>query len=212
MRRLAISILAIAFLATACSAAGGAGGSPAPSVASSATASPVAASSGRESPVAASPAGPGATATPIAPLTGDPLYAVRLTDVRTGEAFTLGELAAQKPVLLEAMAIWCTNCLQQQKAVRDAHGGGDFTSISLDVDPTERPADLAQYAKRQIFDWRFAVADAALAQALRARFGTAVLNPPSTPKIVLLPDGTIRALDFSKILTPTQLLAALGLG
>jgi thiol-disulfide isomerase/thioredoxin len=200
MHRLPVSALAILVLASACSAAGGGAGE-----------SPDAGSAIAASPAAASPRAATATARPVAPLTGDPLYAVQLTDVRTGETFTLGALAAERPVLLEAMAIWCTNCLQQQQYVRDAHGGGDFTSISLDVDPTERPADLAQYAKRQIFDWRFAVADASLAQALRARFGTAVLDPPTTPKIVLLPDGTIRALDFSKILTPTQLLAALGL-
>jgi hypothetical protein len=213
MHRPAVSILAILLLASACSASGGGVGSS-PTAEASATlpvTSPLAGTPGGLPSAAASPVGAAATAAPAAPLTGDPLYAVALTDVRSGETFTLGALAAERPVLLETMAIWCTNCLQQQKYVRDAHGGGDFTSISLDVDPTERPADLARYADRQIFDWRFAVADASLAQALRARFGTAVLNPPSTPKIVLLPDGTIRALDFSKILTPTQLLVALGL-
>ncbi len=128
-----------------------------------------------------------------------------------GKPFTLGQLAAGRPVLLEGMAVWCTNCRQQQDQVRAAHEMADFISVSLDIDPTETNSDLSEYARRQGYDWRFAKANLELAQQLRDRFGTAVLNPPSTPKIVLLPDGTVRLLDYGQILDAASLTAALGL-
>jgi hypothetical protein len=126
----------------------------------------------------------------------DPLHGVELLDVSTGTAFSLGALAADGPVLLETMAIWCVNCRAQQREVVAAHELVEFESVSLDVDPNERSEDLARYAAEMGFDWRFAVATADLAAVLRDRFGAAILNPPSTPMILLFPDGSIRALEF----------------
>jgi hypothetical protein len=94
------------------------------------------------------------------------------------------------------MAIWCTNCRAQQRQVIAAHELAEFTSVSLDVDPNERPDDLARYSVDNGFNWRFALANQALASTLRDRFGPAVLNPPSTPMVLLFPDGTVRALEF----------------
>ncbi|MBA3586967.1 MAG: hypothetical protein H0W41_04925, partial [Chloroflexi bacterium] len=74
----------------------------------------------------------------------DALLAVELTDVRSGETFTLGDLAESNgPVLLETMAVWCSNCRAQQQEVVIAHERGEFTSVSLDVDLSESPEDLA---------------------------------------------------------------------
>jgi hypothetical protein len=132
---------------------------------------------------------------------------VVLRDVRTGAEFTIGELAARRPVLLETMAIWCTNCRGQQHQVVDAHGLAEFDSISLDVDPNERADDLAEYADREGFDWRFAVADADLAGMLRDRFGTAVLNPPSMPKILFRTDGSVELIGLGEQLSAADLAA-----
>jgi thiol-disulfide isomerase/thioredoxin len=129
-------------------------------------------------------------------LESDSLHVVELFDVNTQTAFTLGELAADAPVLLEMMAIWCTNCRAQQHEVVAAHGLVGFESVSLDIDPNERPGDLADYSAVMGFDWRFAMANQTLASALRDRFGPAVLNPPSTPMVLLFPDGSVRALEF----------------
>jgi len=101
-------------------------------------------------------------------------------------------------VLFETMAVWCTNCRAQMHQVIDAHGMADFTSVGLDVDPTELPNDLKQYVEAQGFDWRFATATAEVATQLRERFGSQVLNPPSTPMILFFPDGSVRALDFGR--------------
>ncbi|MGH2385833.1 MAG: TlpA family protein disulfide reductase, partial [Candidatus Limnocylindria bacterium] len=130
-------------------------------------------------------------------------------DVRSGEVFTLAELATERPVLLESMAIWCTTCLQQQRQVVEAHQLADFQSVGIDVDPNERPDDLADYAEREGFDWRFAMADAELIDLLADRFGFAVSNPPSTPTFVVSTDG-IRALEFGRVRSPTELVDELG--
>ena len=137
----------------------------------------------------------------------DPLHGLVLRDVRTDAEFTLGQLAAEGPVLLETMAIWCTKCRAQQREVVDAHGRADFDSVSLDVDPNERSEDLANYADREGFDWRFAVADGDLVRMLRDRFGTAVLNPPSMPKILFRTDGSIELIGLGEQLSASDLAA-----
>jgi len=137
----------------------------------------------------------------------DPLHGLVLRDVRTDAEFTLGQLAAERPVLLETMAIWCTKCRAQQREVVDAHGRADFDSVSLDVDPNERSEDLANYADREGFDWRFAVADGDLVRMLRDRFGTAVLNPPSMPKILFRTDGSIELIGLGEQLSASDLAA-----
>ena len=161
--------------------------------------------------VAASPAGSTPTASHEP---ADALLAIVLTDVRSGETFTLGELAeASGPVLLEPMAVWCSNCRAQQQEVVRAHEAGDFASVSLDVDLSESPADLAAYADREGFDWHFATADVELYRMLQDRFGVAVTNPPSTPLIIIGPDGTVRPLEFGRgTRAADELLTELGAG
>ena len=142
----------------------------------------------------------------------DPLLTFELVDVRSGATFTLGELAAEKPVLVETMAIWCTTCLAQQGAVVDAHAIADFHSVGIDVDPNERAADLAEYAEREGFDWLFAMADQQLVGLLTERYGFGVTNPPSTPTFVVSTDGSIRALEFGRVRSPEELVAELAAG
>lgn len=139
-----------------------------------------------------------ASATPEASAAADALLAVALTDVRSGESFTLAELSADQPVLLEPMAVWCSNCRAQQHEVKRAHADGSFVSVSLDVDLSESAADLAAYADREGFDWQFAMADTDLYRLLQERFGVAVTNPPSTPLIVIEPGGVVRPLEFGQ--------------
>jgi hypothetical protein len=143
----------------------------------------------------------------------DELLAVGLTDVRSGTAFTLADLVADGPILVEPMAVWCSNCRAQQHEVVRAHGLADFLSVSLDVDLSESAGELAEYADREGFDWRFAMADADLYRLLQIRFGTAATNPPSTPLIVIEVDGQVRALEFGRgTRSAEQLVEELGLG
>jgi thiol-disulfide isomerase/thioredoxin len=175
------------------SAEASAAGSAAPASAGLGSAAPGSVSPGSVSPGSVSPG----SAPPSTPA-GDALLSQVLTDVRNGQSFTLGALASEQPVLLETMAIWCTNCRAQMHRVIDAHAMADFTSVGLDVDPTEVPDDLKAYVEGQGFDWRFATADAQIATGLREQFGSQVLNPPSTPMILIFGDGSMRALDFGR--------------
>lgn len=156
----------------------------------------------------AAPAPDAATTDPVADRA---LLDYELVDVRSGERFTLGELSADRPVLVETMAIWCTTCLQQQRQVVRAHQIAEFHSVGIDVDPNERADDLAEYADREGFDWRFVMADAELVQLLTDRYGFGVTNPPSTPTFVIA-NGRIRALEFGRVRSADELIAELEAG
>ena len=149
----------------------------------------------------------------VGPATADPipLLEYELVDVRSGERFTLGGLAADQPVLLETMAIWCTTCLSQQREVVMAHELIEFHSVGINVDPNERADDLAEYADREGFDWRFVKADAALVQLLTDRYGFGVTNPPSTPTLIVA-DGQVRALEFGRVRSAEELVSELEAG
>jgi hypothetical protein len=208
--RLAATVIASLLLLTACSA----GASPEESVGSSPSAvtpAPTASAGETDAQSATASASESATvtATPAAALTSDPLHGIVLTDVRSGATLTLGQLAAEKPLLLETMAIWCTNCRAQMHRVIEAHGVADFHSVGIDVDPSERAEDLRAYVEREGFDWPFAMADATVADTLRDRLGQAFMFPPNTPMVLLMPDGEVRPLEFGGY-SVDELLAELG--
>ena len=116
-----------------------------------------------------------------------------LTDVRTGQTFTVADLEG-KLIVIEPMAIWCVNCQFQQSEVATALARGpqpNVVYLSLDVDPNERPEDLARYADESGFSWTFVVASPDVARSLAGAFGDQVLSPPATPSIVIGPDGSL---------------------
>ena len=121
--------------------------------------------------------------------------------MRNGETFTLGELPADAPVIIETMAIWCTNCKQQMQEVAAAHELANFHSVSIDVDPHEFAEDLVAYADREAFDWPFVLAAAELATVLRDRIGTAVMQPPGMPKLLIGTDGSVELLPLGDLLS-----------
>ena len=121
-----------------------------------------------------------------------------LVDVRTDEAFTIDGLRG-KLVAIEPMAIWCTSCrVQQREAVKAiaAVQSDDLVYVGLDVDPAESADDLATYSVELGFDWPFAIASTDVARSLAAAFGDQILSPPSTPLILVGPDGTILETHF----------------
>jgi hypothetical protein len=116
-----------------------------------------------------------------------------LRDVVTGEEFRIQDLEG-KVVAIEAMAIWCSTCRIQQGEAHAALAevdSPDVVYISLDVDPNERQEDLADYASREGFGWRFAVAPPEVSRSLAATFGDQILSPPATPLVILGPDGEL---------------------
>jgi len=160
-------------------------------------------------PTDAPPSGPPPTGDPGAPATAPTEPAVTLTqpwatadlvDVATGETFRIADLAG-RPIVVETMAIWCSSCLAQQGTVYEVLAGvepGSVDYILIDVDPSETAEALAAYRERNGFTGRYVVATTDLARALVAEFGDQVLNPPSTPMIVVGTDGTVTLTPFGK--------------
>ena len=123
---------------------------------------------------------------------------IPLRDVRTGETFKLSDFSG-KVVVIETMAVWCPLCTDQQRQIRAAEAAlasEDVVSVSLDIDPNEDDARLLGHVERQGFLWRFAVAPTEVSKQLRDNFGLNVLNPPSTPVIILDRQQTPHLLRF----------------
>lgn len=126
-------------------------------------------------------------------------YSASLTDASTGQAFTINDFKG-KVVLVETLAMWCSNCKKQQgqvKALHDLLGErDDFISLGLDIDLNENAADLKGYVESNGFDWMYAVATQDIAQDLSKHYGDQFLNPPSTPMLVIDRKGEAHPLPF----------------
>lgn len=124
-------------------------------------------------------------------------FAIALKDVNSGETFKLSDFKGQV-VLVEGIAVWCTNCLSQQRELVRLHQqiGDAALSVAIDVDLNENETQLRQHAERNGFDWRYAIATPELAQALADEFGAQFLNPPGVPMFLIDPDGGVHLLDF----------------
>ena len=128
-------------------------------------------------------------------------FSVELTDVQTGQTFTMNDYAG-KVVLVETMAIWCPNCARQGKEVRNMHEllghPDDLISVSLDVDPNEDQASLKAYTEEFGFDWHFAVAPLEVARALGNLYSAQYLNPPLSPMLIIDRDGNVQNLEYGE--------------
>ena len=195
-------LAAIAVVVAACASAGGAGPSQVatPTTALPPTAAPATPSAAAEiSPPPSAGAGPASAEPTATPPAIDAAWAqIELTDVATGESFRIADLAG-KAVIVETMAIWCTNCRAQQGDVYRALDDLDPDRVAyvlLDVDPNETARALADYRTQNGFTGTYAIADRETARALADAFGDQVLNPPSTPMILIGTDGRITLTDF----------------
>ena len=126
-------------------------------------------------------------------------FDMELTDVQTGETFTMNDYNG-KVVLLETMAIWCPNCVVQANEVRNLHellgNPADLISVTLDVDFNEDEASLKEYASGYGFDWHFAVAPLEVARALGNLYTAQYLNPPLSPMLIIDRDGNVHHLEY----------------
>lgn len=118
---------------------------------------------------------------------------IPVTDVRSGETFTLADFAG-KTVFVEPMATWCTNCRRQLGNVAEAKAqlgdSEDVVFVSLSVETNIGDGDLANYTEETGFDWAFAVATPEMLVSLVETFGQSITNPPSTPHFIIRPDGS----------------------
>ena len=126
-------------------------------------------------------------------------FGTTFTNVNTGEAFTINDYRG-KVVLVETLAMWCSNCKKQQEQVKILHEllgmNDDLISIGLDIDTNENAADLKTYVERNGFDWVYAVASEEVTRDIANLYGAQFLNPPSTPILIIDRKGEAHPLPF----------------
>jgi hypothetical protein len=128
-------------------------------------------------------------------------FGAQLTDVNSGEVLTVADLRG-KVVLVETMAIWCSNCLRQQREIKALHEAlgmrDDLVTLVLDIDPNEDADNLRAYADKHGFDWTYAVAPREVAREIGQLHGDQFLNPPSTPMLIIDQHGEVHLLPFGR--------------
>jgi hypothetical protein len=144
-------------------------------------------------------------------MTSPDWFKAALTDARNGESFTIAGFQG-KAVLVETLAMWCSNCLKQQGQVLALHGllgeRDDFISLGIDIDPNENAAALQAYTNQNGFAWLYSVAPPEVAREIGQLYGDQFLNPPSTPMLIIDRHGEVHLLPFG-IKSAESLLAAL---
>jgi hypothetical protein len=122
-----------------------------------------------------------------------------LTDVSTGETFRIVDFQG-KVVLIETLAIWCSNCAKQQQQVKTLHEmigeREDFVSLGIDIDPNESAEALGSYVSNKGFDWLYVVAPTEVSREISQLYGNQFLNPPSTPMMIIDREGSVHPLPF----------------
>lgn len=126
-------------------------------------------------------------------------FQVELTDVQTGDVFTMNDYAG-KVILVETMAVWCPTCILQASYTYRLHeqlgNPDDLISVSLDVDLNENADDLKAYIEEYGFDWHFAVAPLEIDRALGNLYSAQYMNPPLAPMLIIDRQGNVHSLEF----------------
>jgi hypothetical protein len=122
-----------------------------------------------------------------------------LTNVNTGETFKIADYQ-DKVVLVETLAVWCSNCLRQQGEVQALHDllsdQPNLVSVALDIDANETPDILKAHTDKNGFDWVYAVAPTEVARDIGQLYGGQFLNPPATPMLIIDQHGQVHPLPF----------------
>ena len=134
-----------------------------------------------------------------------------LTDVNSDQSFTINDYHG-KVVLVETLAVWCSNCLRQQQQVQalleNLGMEDDLVVLGLDIDTNETAGILLDHSTSHGFDWLYAVAPRDVAREIGQLYGDQFLNPPSTPMLIVDRHGEAHPLPFG-IKSADDLQAAL---
>lgn len=156
-------------------------------------------------------ASPAPTETPTASPTAGPSVwrETALTDVRTGESFTIGGFEG-RPVIVEFFAVWCPICTRQQLQLRGAVDAlDDLVAVSLNTDPNESAEQVRDHlSDYEGLDWQYAVAPPEVVKAFIDDFGSVIANPPSAPVVRICPDGGADLLEGQGVKSTDTLVTA----
>jgi thiol-disulfide isomerase/thioredoxin len=126
-------------------------------------------------------------------------FSTELTNAHTGESFVVADFEG-KVVLVETLAMWCSNCRKQQGEVQTLHDllgeRDDFVSLGIDIDPNENAEALQAYIDNHGFDWLYTVAPSEVSREIGQLYGDQYLNPPSTPMLIIDREGKVHLLPF----------------
>jgi len=131
-----------------------------------------------------------------------------LMDVNSGEYFKISDFRL-KPILIESFAVWCPTCTKQQNEIKTLHEdiGDDVISVTLDADPNEDENKVLRHTELHGFNWRYSVSPKEMTQGLINDFGLDIVNPSSSPIILICPNGNARLLNRG-VKTALELKAA----
>ncbi|MFB6361744.1 MAG: TlpA family protein disulfide reductase [Halobacteriales archaeon] len=121
---------------------------------------------------------------------------VELTDVQTGDTFTISQFEG-RPVLLQFFAVWCPKCTKQQKFLRDLTDRRDeVVVVSLNTDPNENADRVRSHLEEYDgFDWRYAIAPTDVTESLIDESGSVIATPPAVPILRMCPNGDTTLVD-----------------
>jgi cytochrome oxidase Cu insertion factor (SCO1/SenC/PrrC family) len=138
-------------------------------------------------------------------------FLAELTNVSTGEVFTIQTLMG-KVILVETMAVWCKNCLNQQGQVQQLHTQlgerDDLVTLILDIDPNEDAEMLRAYIERNGFAFTYAISPAEVSREIANLYGSQFINPPSAPMLIIDQNGEAHPLPFG-VKSAAELQAAI---
>jgi len=138
-------------------------------------------------------------------------FGAELLNVNSRENFNVSDFQG-KTVLVETMAIWCSNCLKQQQELKawyeSMEPNDNLVVLVLDIDTNDSPDKLKDYTAKHGFAWNYAVASVDVAREIGMLYGDQFLNPPSTPMLIIDPHGETHLLPFGHK-TAADLTAAL---
>jgi thiol-disulfide isomerase/thioredoxin len=125
---------------------------------------------------------------------------MELQNVVTGETFKLADFSGQV-VVLEAMAVWCPICLQQQRELVKAKAqvGDDVRFVSVDLGPNENKTILKRHVEGHGFDWAFAVPNRTFTRALANDTSRLILDPTIAPVIIIDKDGGLHLIGSRRV-------------
>jgi len=120
---------------------------------------------------------------------------MELKDVSSSETYTVSELLADGPVLIETFAVWCPVCKRQQKEVKKFHETNkNVHSVSIDIDANEDEEKVKAYIMENGFDWKYSISNDDYTRALIEDFGTTVISTSSAPVILVCDETHARLL------------------